>query len=202
MMLLRATLTVVLLFPCSSLVAAGSNRLTEQPITLPPTNVPEPKRSDRLTEQPITLPLPPTNGPEPKRISGYFKLNRTHDARMFYFLFQNRKLEQQAPVVLWMTGGPGCSSELAVFFENGPFHIRKNLTLELSEYGWDNVADLIYVDQPINTGFSYSDVCVWRLCGDSVCCCIIMHAESVFYTHGYYTHAYYTHTCTLYTGPP
>lgn len=77
------TLTVLLLLLPCHILAAGSNRLTEQP---------------------ITLPLPPTNGPEPKRISGYFKLDRTHDARMFYFLFQNRKLDPQAPVVLWMTG--------------------------------------------------------------------------------------------------
>ena len=60
--------------------------------------------SQRLMEQPITLSLPPTNGPEPQRISGYFKLDRTHDARMFYFLFQNRNLDPKAPVVLWMTG--------------------------------------------------------------------------------------------------
>ena len=54
-------------------------------------------------------------------------------------------------------GGPGCSSELAVFEENGPYHVEKNLSLSTSAYGWDTVANLIYVDQPINTGFSYSN---------------------------------------------
>jgi hypothetical protein len=43
------------------------------------------------------------------------------------------------PVVLWMTGGPGCASELAVFYENGPFKITDNLTLVWNEYGWDKV---------------------------------------------------------------
>jgi len=42
-------------------------------------------------------------------------------------------------VVLWMTGGPGCASELAVFYENGPFKITDNLTLVWNEYGWDKV---------------------------------------------------------------
>lgn len=32
---------------------------------------------------------------------------------------QARVAPDDAPIVLWMTGGPGCSSELAVFFENG-----------------------------------------------------------------------------------
>lgn len=38
---------------------------------------------------------------------------------MFFFYFQAREAPETAPVVLWMTGGPGCSSELAVFYENG-----------------------------------------------------------------------------------
>ncbi len=55
-------------------------------------------------------------------------------------------------------GGPGCSSELAFFYENGPYHITPELGLELNEYGWDVNNNMIYVDQPINTGFSYSEV--------------------------------------------
>lgn len=53
-------------------------------------------------------------------------------------------------------GGPGCSSELAVFFENGPYNLLQNETLEESRFGWDVSANMIFVDQPLNTGFSYS----------------------------------------------
>lgn len=53
-------------------------------------------------------------------------------------------------------GGPGCSSELAVFFENGPYQLTPNLTVEETEYGWDTVANMVFVDQPLFTGFSYS----------------------------------------------
>lgn len=42
--------------------------------------------------------------------------------------------------------------------ENGPYHIKEDLSLERSEYGWDVNSNMIFVDQPINTGFSYSDV--------------------------------------------
>jgi len=93
----------------------------------------------------------------PERYSGYFKLKRTYDAHMFFFLFEARKDAENAPVVLWMTGGPGCSSELAVFYENGPYTITEDLSLEETKYGWDNSATMIYVDQPINTGFSWSE---------------------------------------------
>eukprot|EP00891_Asterochloris_glomerata_P005629 jgi/Astpho2/5629/fgenesh1_pm.00079_%23_36_t len=76
---------------------------------------------------------------------------------MFYFYFEARDSPETAPVVLWMTGGPGCSSELAVFYEQGPYRINEDLTLEVNEYGWDKKAHMIFVDQPINTGFSFSN---------------------------------------------
>ncbi|MCD7463608.1 Protein cbp3, mitochondrial [Datura stramonium] len=62
--------------------------------------------------------------------AGYYRLPHTKDARMFYFFFESRSRKND-PVVIWLTGGPGCSSELAV-------------------------SNLIYVDQPTGTGFSYS----------------------------------------------
>ena len=41
--------------------------------------------------------------------------------------------------------------------ENGPFKINKDLTLRINPYGWDKTHNMIFVDQPIGTGFSYSD---------------------------------------------
>ncbi|CAI5977499.1 unnamed protein product [Closterium sp. NIES-65] len=95
--------------------------------------------------------------PDIRHTAGYFRLNRTHDARLFYFYFESRGDKDTAPLVLWMTGGPGCSSEIALFFENGPFTINNdNASLSWNPYGWDMVSNIIYVDQPVNTGFSYS----------------------------------------------
>ncbi|XP_022765464.1 serine carboxypeptidase 3-like isoform X2 [Durio zibethinus] len=75
--------------------------------------------------------------------------------RMFYFFFESRNSKKD-PVVIWLTGGPGCSSELALFYENGPFTISDNMSLVWNEFGWDKASNLLYVDQPIGTGFSYS----------------------------------------------
>lgn len=57
---------------------------------------------------------------------------------MFYFFFESRNSTED-PVVIWLTGGPGCSSEMALFYENGPFTIANNLSLVRNEYGWDQV---------------------------------------------------------------
>nr|APR64442.1 Serine carboxypeptidase precursor family protein [Populus tomentosa] len=87
--------------------------------------------------------------------AGYYNIEHSHDARMFYFFFESRTSKKD-PVVIWLTGGPGCSSELAMFYENGPYTIANNLSLVRNEYGWDKVSNLLYVDQPTGTGYSYS----------------------------------------------
>jgi serine carboxypeptidase-like clade 4 len=118
--------------------------------------------SERLVEKdlaPLEMAHGVSSAPTPfERSSGYFELNRTSAAEMFYFYFRARHdAGGSAPVVLWMTGGPGCSSELALFAENGPYAVGADgETLSVNEHGWDQVSNLIYVDQPIGTGFSYS----------------------------------------------
>ncbi|KAL7612573.1 serine carboxypeptidase-like isoform X1 [Lactuca sativa] len=87
--------------------------------------------------------------------AGYYQIKHSHAARMFYFFFESRG-KNTDPVVIWLTGGPGCSGELALFYENGPFKIQNDSSLVWNEYGWDQVSNLLYVDQPTGTGFSYS----------------------------------------------
>lgn len=57
-----------------------------------------------------------------------------------------------------MTGGPGCSSELAIFFENGPWTVTKKLfskpQLHDNPFSWNKVANVLFIDQPGGTGFS------------------------------------------------
>jgi len=45
---------------------------------------------------------------------------------IFYWFFESRNDKSKDPVVIWLTGGPGCSSEVAIFVENGPFKLSKD----------------------------------------------------------------------------
>jgi len=89
-----------------------------------------------------------------KQQYGYINVNKDYDANLFYWLFESQSNPATAPTVLWMTGGPGCSSELALFFENGPYTVQDNLTLSTNPYSWNKFANLLYIDQPVGTGFS------------------------------------------------
>jgi carboxypeptidase C (cathepsin A) len=78
---------------------------------------------------------------------------------LFYWFFESQGDPTTDPLVLWMTGGPGCSSELAVFFENGPFQLvdegeGNEVGVTMNPWSWNTNANVIYIDQPAGTGFS------------------------------------------------
>lgn len=87
--------------------------------------------------------------------SGYMDLGEKHGVSYFYWFFESRGDPSSDPVVLWLTGGPGCSSLLALFGENGPFLLNTTDTPAYNPYSWNSFANLLYVDQPAGTGFSY-----------------------------------------------
>ncbi|GAM27668.1 hypothetical protein SAMD00019534_108440 [Acytostelium subglobosum LB1] len=88
-------------------------------------------------------------------ISGYYNVNKTTDANLFYWFFEAQTNPTTAPFIIWLTGGPGCSSELAIFYENGPFSLSEDMQLVNNPYSWNKVANMLYVDSPVGTGFSY-----------------------------------------------
>ena len=75
--------------------------------------------------------------------------------KYFFWMFESRSKPSTDPLVLWLTGGPGCSSQLALLAENGPCNMAKNGTgTEKNPYSWTSNANVIWVDQPAATGFS------------------------------------------------
>jgi cathepsin A (carboxypeptidase C) len=86
--------------------------------------------------------------------SGYLDVN-DKSKMYFYWAFSSRNDPANDPVVLWMTGGPGCSSMLALLTENGPCSVNKEVQTQNNIYSWTANATVIWIDQPAGTGFSY-----------------------------------------------
>ncbi|KAJ0403044.1 hypothetical protein P43SY_009585 [Pythium insidiosum] len=85
----------------------------------------------------------------------YIKLPNKKDDHYFYWYVESRSEPEKDPLVLWLTGGPGCSSMMALLAENGPCHVQKDLTTKINEYSWNRQANVIWLDQPTGVGFSY-----------------------------------------------
>jgi carboxypeptidase C (cathepsin A) len=90
--------------------------------------------------------------------SGTILSNATYGTELFYWFFESQNDPSTDPLVLWMTGGPGCSSELAIFYENGPFYLDDDgfggVMVGLNPYSWNLNSNIIFIDQPGGTGFS------------------------------------------------
>ncbi|KYK55290.1 Peptidase S10, serine carboxypeptidase [Drechmeria coniospora] len=91
-----------------------------------------------------------------KQYSGYLD-DEENDKHIFYWFFESRNDPVNDPVALWLNGGPGCSSMVGLFDELGPASIpEENLKPVRNPHSWNSNASIIFLDQPIGTGFSYS----------------------------------------------
>ncbi|CAI2354359.1 unnamed protein product [Caenorhabditis sp. 36 PRJEB53466] len=76
------------------------------------------------------------------------------NAHTFWWLYAVKPADSQRPLFVWLQGGPGSSSSgFGNFEETGP----KTLNGSDNPATWLQVADLVYVDNPVGAGFSYVD---------------------------------------------
>jgi len=91
--------------------------------------------------------------PSVNQTSGYITVSKKSD--YFFWLFDSKSEPATDPLIMWLSGGPGCSSQLALFAENGPCKVNENGTdTTTNPYSWHNNANVMWVDQPAGSGFS------------------------------------------------
>ena len=92
---------------------------------------------------------------EPDR--GYIDIYDENNS-MWYWHFKAQKNPDTAPLVVWLAGGPGGASTLAVFFANGPFKLHNwpkgGEKATLNPNSWNLEANMLYPDFPLGCGFS------------------------------------------------
>ncbi|KAE8573737.1 venom serine carboxypeptidase [Halyomorpha halys] len=89
--------------------------------------------------------------------AGFFTVNKRYNSNLFFWYFPAEIEPDKAPVLLWLQGGPGASSLNGLFNENGPFYLDKDLVLHKRKTSWSMVFNLIYIDNPVGTGFSFTE---------------------------------------------
>ncbi|KAJ0080219.1 hypothetical protein Patl1_23517 [Pistacia atlantica] len=81
---------------------------------------------------------------------------------MFYWFFEAQTEPALKPIVIWLHGGPGCSSvAFGAAQEIGPFLVRRpsyfTNRLTFNEYSWNKFADVLFLESPVSVGFSYTN---------------------------------------------
>ncbi|ESQ33623.1 hypothetical protein EUTSA_v10009366mg [Eutrema salsugineum] len=107
--------------------------------------------------------LPGFEGPLPFHLeTGYIGVGEEEKVQLFYYFIKSEKNPEEDPLLLWLTGGPACTALSALAFENGPLTFKTEgyngslPSLISTSYSWTKVANIIFLDQPVGTGFSYS----------------------------------------------
>ncbi|KAF4720479.1 hypothetical protein FOZ63_002484, partial [Perkinsus olseni] len=90
--------------------------------------------------------------------AGHVLANKTSNGYLWYMLFEHDDDDdEETPLLIWLNGGPGASSSLGNLLENGPYRLQPNMTLTENPSSWAKLGHCVYFDQPVGTGFSYSD---------------------------------------------
>ena len=60
------------------------------------------------------------DGPLPFYLeTGYVEVDATHGTELFYYFIQSQRSPKEDPLIVWITGGPGCSALSGLVYELG-----------------------------------------------------------------------------------
>ncbi|CAA7393786.1 unnamed protein product [Spirodela intermedia] len=108
--------------------------------------------------------LPGFHGPLPFEMeTGYIAVDDLEEVNLFYYFVKSDRNPAEDPLMLWITGGPGCTGLSGLAYEIGPlaFDIEnyeegRMPRLVHREESWTRVSSVVFVDSPVGVGFSYS----------------------------------------------
>ncbi|KAL8534244.1 hypothetical protein ACS0TY_010299 [Phlomoides rotata] len=82
--------------------------------------------------------------------SGYLTVNSTSGSAIFYTYYEAQNSHNtsisQTPILIWLQGGPGCSSMIGNFYELGPWLVnQEHLSLEPNPGSWNRISDCSFL---------------------------------------------------------
>ncbi|XP_019152694.1 PREDICTED: serine carboxypeptidase-like 40 [Ipomoea nil] len=90
---------------------------------------------------------------------GYVTVDQAAGRAFFYYFVEGYSKKESLPLLLWLNGGPGCSSlAYGAMQELGPFRVLSDgKTLFQNKFAWNHGANVLFLESPAGVGFSYSN---------------------------------------------
>ncbi|KAF8649202.1 hypothetical protein HU200_064397 [Digitaria exilis] len=119
--------------------------------------------SANAAEERVVTHLPGFQGPLPFDLrTGYVEVDESNGVRLFRYFTPSEHSPADDPLMIWLSGGPGCTSFAGLVYQIGP--------LKFDSQGYKNglpirvyngttiiqVSNIIFLDSPVGAGFSYS----------------------------------------------
>eukprot|EP01065_Artemidia_motanka_P038237 TRINITY_DN47094_c0_g1_i1.p1 TRINITY_DN47094_c0_g1~~TRINITY_DN47094_c0_g1_i1.p1 ORF type:complete len:458 (+),score=166.15 TRINITY_DN47094_c0_g1_i1:59-1375(+) len=103
------------------------------------------------------LPVPPPAATPYGGTAGYIQTDPQYNSHLFFWHFEPRSGRKDAPLLVWLQGGPGSSSMVGLFQEHGPLQLSEESQVVPREVSWANDFHVMYVDNPAGTGYSFTN---------------------------------------------
>ena len=92
--------------------------------------------------------------------SGFLTADKANNGNMFFWFFPAEEDPENAPVVIWLQGGPGGSSMFGLLKLHGPIitTVDENNILSgvaRNPYSWGRKHNMLYIDNPVGAGKVY-----------------------------------------------
>ncbi|OBT69844.1 hypothetical protein VE03_00745 [Pseudogymnoascus sp. 23342-1-I1] len=115
--------------------------------------------SNNAADQYLVKSLPRVDFQIPKSWAGSLKVGSGFGSdSLFFWLWEAETQQGKDDLIIWFNGGPACSSLLGLFKIHGPVTFPRTATKpQRNPYSWTRGANIVYIDQPIGTGFSTGD---------------------------------------------
>ncbi|KAA8520205.1 hypothetical protein F0562_014461 [Nyssa sinensis] len=90
---------------------------------------------------------------------GYVTVDKSAGRALYYYFVEAQHSKKSLPLLLWLNGGPGCSSlAYGAMQELGPFRVHSDgKTLYKNKFAWNHAANVLFLESPAGVGFSYSN---------------------------------------------
>ncbi|SMQ51267.1 unnamed protein product [Zymoseptoria tritici ST99CH_3D7] len=86
--------------------------------------------------------------------SGLVPIDDTGRELFFWFVPSTNPLAKDE-ITIWLNGGPGCSSLIGFFQENGPVIWQPGTQGPVpNTWAWNNLTNMVFIEQPVGTGYS------------------------------------------------